>query len=234
MKKTLITSVMLAAALFAFSAVNATPAKAVCPAKQDCAQEKQMPLHHPEPCMKPMPPEEHAKLMEAKKAEFEERLKLTEEQKAKIEELKASEQKSLKSCRAKIEKEKAKLDKLIAQELEVKKQNFEKFEAILTEDQKAEIKKMHEEMMAEKAKFVPCSCDCGCPECAKHHEEAKAGHHGPQGPEFGPGPKGPHHGSALKNPETPQDVEPAPAEEASAPVASEADTPAAPAANEAK
>ena len=236
MKKTLLTSVMLAAAVFTFCTVNSTPANAACPAKKDCVQEAQMPEHHPEKCFKPMSPEEHAKIREAKKAEFEARLKLTDEQKAKIEELKASEQKSLKSCRAKIKKEKEKLDKLVAQEMETRAENVKKFEAILTEEQKAELKKMHEEMMAEKAKFVPCSCDCGCPACQKHHEEVKAGHHGPRGPHHGP--QDPEF-KAPEAPEAQQAAEPVPAEEAAAPdspaeVPAASVTPAAPAAPEAK
>ena len=182
MKKTILTSVMLTAAVLTFCAINSAPANAVCPAKGDCVQEKQIPMNHPQKCLKPMSPEEHAKLREAKKAEFEARLKFTPEQKAKIEEMKADEQKSLKSTRAKIKKEQEKLDKLISQEIEVRKENFDKFNAILTEEQKVELKKMHEEMMAEKAKFIPCSCDCGCPECQKHHEEMKGCHKGPRGP----------------------------------------------------
>ncbi len=237
MKKTLLTSVMLAAAVFTFCAVNSTPANATCPAKKDCVQEAKMPPHHPQHCFKPMPPAEHAKLMEAKKAEFEARLKLTEEQKTKIEELKAAEKKSLKSCRAKIKKEQEKLDKLVAQEMETRAENVKKFEAILTEEQKAELKKMHEEMMAEKAKFVPCSCDCGCPACQKHHEEMKVRHHGPHGPaapEFAPGPKEPGNEPEVKAPEAvtaPEATEPAPeqpAAEPTAPAVEETTAPAAP------
>ena len=227
MKKTLLTSVMLAAAVVSFCAVNNAPANATCPAKTDCVQQRPF-EHHPERCMKPMSPQEHAKMMEAKKAEFEARLNLTAEQKAKIEQLKADENKALKSCRAKIKKEHEKLDKLVAQEMETRAENVKKFEAILTEEQKAELKKMHEEMMAEKAKFVPCSCDCGCPECAKHHDAMK-GHH--------KGPRGPHHG--LQKPEiSPADTavqESAPASEQTTPAAPEAtatETPVQPAAVE--
>ena len=182
MKKTFITSVMLAATIFTFSAVNNAPANATCPAKEDCAKAMPMPMHHPHPGFKPMSPEEHAKLREARKAEFETRLNLTEEQKAKIEELKASEDKALKSCREKIKKEQAKLDKLIAEDMAGRKATKEKIKALLTEEQKAELQKMHEEMKAKRAEFVPCSCDCGCPACQKHHDEMKA-KHCPKGPE---------------------------------------------------
>ena len=219
MKKTFITSVMLAAAILTFNAVSNAPANAACPADKQC--EQTMPAQKPEPIAKPLSPEEHAKIREAKKAEFEARLKFTEEQKKQIDELKANEEKSLKSCRNKIKKEQQKLDKLITQERTVREENIKKFEAILTEEQKAELKKLHEEMVAEKMKFKPCPCDCGCPACGKPHEELNEKDcglkgpefgPGPKGPEFGPGPKGPHHGPELAPQQAPDAPNPAPEE----------------------
>ena len=194
MKKRFFTSVMLAAAVFSLCAINVAPANATCPAKKDCVKEMPQPVEPQERGFKPMSPEEHAKMMEAKKAEFEARLKLTPEQKAQIEKIKADEKKALKSCRANIKKTQEKLDKLIAKEMEVRAENVKQFQALLTEDQKEELKKIHEEMKAERDKFVPCSCDCGCPVCDKHHDLKKEKDCGLKGPGFGPGPKGPEFG----------------------------------------
>lgn len=195
MKKTFLTSVMLVAAVFAATSMFNDAAIASCPMKSDCApniQDNKL----PENCMKPMTPAEHAKMLEAKKAEFEARLKLTDEQKAKLEKIKADEKKALKKCRKQMKKEHQKLDKLIAKEMQTRAENVKKFEAILTESQKEEMKKMHEEMKAEREKFAPpefCGAKC---KCNKGHGQIKhdfeRGVH--QRPEHGPHAGEPHHG----------------------------------------
>lgn len=169
MKKTILSSVILTAAIFTVSAMSNSVAIASCPLKSDGAAKSQEKQQMPEKCFKPMTPEEHAQMREAKKAEFEARLKLTEEQKAQLEKIKSDEKKALKTCRKNIKKEKEKLDALIEQEKDVRIESIKKFEAILNEKQKEEMKKLHEEMKAEREKFAPHnSCGCGCPGCKEH------------------------------------------------------------------
>lgn len=200
MKKTFLTSVMLVASVIATAAIFNEAAIAACPVKSDCAPKIQD-NNMPEKCQKPLSPEEHARMMAAKKAEFEARLKLTDEQKAKIEKIKADEKKALKKCREQIKEEQQKLDKLIAKEMQTRAENVKKFEAILTESQKEEMKKMHEEMKAEREKFAPPEfCGCKCP-CHKGHGSMKQDCF--QLPHHGPHAGVPHHGSEGMPPQKP-------------------------------
>lgn len=184
MKRTILSSVVLTAAVFTVCAMSNGAAIASCPLNSDCAVRIQEKQPVAEKCFKPMTPEERAKIREAKKSEFETRLKLTDEQKAKIEKIKADEKRALKTCRKNIQKEKEKLDTLIEQEKEVRIESIKKFEALLNDTQKEEMKKLHEEMKAERAKFSQHNfCGCDCPGCKGHapmkHDSHRKPHHSP-------------------------------------------------------
>lgn len=109
-----------------------------------------------------MSPEEQ----EAKKADFEKRMNFTDEQKAQTDKIKADEKKKLEPIQKKIEKKQEELKALRNQEFEIRKESMDKFQAILTPEQKAEMEKMKEEMRKNMG-FKPHG-DKGCPkECAK-------------------------------------------------------------------
>lgn len=189
MKKTLFTALMTGVTAFTLCSLFSVPALASCPVKTNapCQKKCDKPVPSME-CDKSMSPEEHAKMREAKKAEFEARLQLTETQKAQLEKIKADEKKALAPYKAKIEKEQAKIDALFEKEKAVRMETMKKFEATLTAEQKAELTKIKEEMKAEMEKMAPkgpkfmgphhpkfgqkpmCppQCDCGC-----HNPEAK-------------------------------------------------------------
>ena len=115
------------------------------------------------------------------------RLNLTAEQKAKLDTIKAEEQKKLEPIRNKMKKKHEEMRELIQSEAEIRKSSMDKFEALLTAEQKAELEKMKAEIQ-EKMKN-----DFGAP----------GGPREPRG-HRGPGMHGPHH------PMGPAPMEPAP------------------------
>ena len=170
MKKTLLSAVLTGTMALSLSAMIAVPAMANCPAKGPCDKDGQpAPMKE---CKKPLSPEEHAKMREQKKAEFEDRLNLTESQKAQLEKIKADEKKALAPYREKIKKEQKKMEELFAKEREIRKQSMQKFESVLTEDQKAELEKIKTEVKEEMDKMAPPMGPCGPKFCPK----------GPMGP----------------------------------------------------
>lgn len=181
MKKTLLSSMMVGAMALTLGALFSTPAIAACPLKSSpCEKKCEKPAPPHMESKKPMTPEERAKFKEQKKAEFEARLQLTEEQKAQLEKIKADEKKKLESNTAKIKKEQEKMNKLFEERRDIKMESVKKFEALLTETQKEELKKIKEEAIQDMKKMGPSK--------------------GPHGAFMGP--KGPHkgHRPGLKKP----------------------------------
>lgn len=181
-KKTILSSIMITAMALSLGSLFAAPSLAVCPVKSPCAKQCEKTVK-PE-CQKPMPiyPNEHAKMHEQKKTEFEARLNLTDEQKAKLEKIKADEKKALAPYQAKIRQEEQKIDELFEKEKAVRKESLKKFESLLTEEQKTELNKIKEEIKTEMEKMAPkeppfmghkkpCPTDCKC-KC--HNEETKS------------------------------------------------------------
>ena len=151
MKKTLLSALLTGTMALSLSAMIAVPAMANCPAKGPCDKDGQpAPMKE---CKKPLSPEEHAKMREQKKAEFEDRLNLTESQKAQLEKIKADEKKALAPYREKIKKEQKKMEELFAKEREIRKNSMQKFEATLTPEQKAELQKIKDETKVEMDKM---------------------------------------------------------------------------------
>ena len=162
MKKTLLSALLTGTMALSLSAIIAAPAMANCPAKGPCEKDGQpAPMKE---CKKPLSPEEHAKIREAKKSEFEERLNLTESQKAQLEKIKADEKKAITPYREKIKKEQKKMEELFAKEREIRKDSMKKFEALLTPEQKAELQKIKDETKAEFDKMHMM-----CPPKGPHH-----------------------------------------------------------------
>ena len=187
MKKRLLSSLMIGAMAFTLGSLVAAPSLAQegCPLK-DNAPKCEKPA--PGEFHRPMTPEERAKFREEKKAEFEARLKLTDDQKAQLEKIKKEEKAKLAPYAEKMKKEKAKMDKLFEEQKAIRMDSMKKFEATLTEEQKAELEKIKEEAKAEMKKFAPpmgpdgrplpprhhkpmCPPDCGC---GCHHPEQTA------------------------------------------------------------
>lgn len=169
----MIKKTLLLAALVAFTATGAiaadtatTPTKQVLPQAESTLPTPQVKEERPEFDVPPPPP---CKNKEAKSAEFEKRLKLTDEQKAQakqlreksheqmepifkqIRELKQEKEMVIRSRIAvEMQKEKiavidAKIKELRKQAHELRMQNMKDFEAILTDKQKKELKKMKAE-----------------------------------------------------------------------------------------
>ena len=112
---------------------------------------------------------------EERRAEFEKRMNLTPRQKAKLETIKAEEQKKLEPIRKKMQKKHEEMKELMKSEAEIRKSSMDKFEAVLTPEQKEELKKMKAEIH----------------EKMKHEFGRPHGFKGPhefRGPEFGPKP----------------------------------------------
>ena len=172
MKNKLLSSLIVGAMTFALGAVIAVPAFAqeeAVPAQNDGAPKCEKPA--PFEFQRPMTPEERAKFREEKKAEFEARLKLSAEQKAQIEKIKKEEKAKLAPYQEKIKKEKAKLDELFEQQRAIRMDSMKKFEATLTEEQKAELEKMKEEMKENRKNFAPPMGPDGRPLPPRHHHK---------------------------------------------------------------
>lgn len=158
------------------------------------------------PCEVMQPNEAVKKQFEAKMAKerelFHQALNLTEEQKKKAQELDCKAKAAAEPLFAKMKEDKAKLKNLISQkaaEEEIAKQKAllsadrkalkkhfdasrKDFEAILTKDQLAKLKILHEQRKTEMKKHEKCKCHkcgekCKCKKCEKCSKE-----HGPNGP----------------------------------------------------
>ena len=131
-------------------------------------------------------PEEFKRMTpEERRAEFQKRLNLTDEQKAKLDTIKAEEQKKLEPIRNKMKKKHEEMRELIQSEAEIRKSSMDKFEALLTAEQKAELEKMKAEIQ-EKMKN-----DFGAPGGPREPRGHRGpGMHGPHDP-MGPAPMGP-------------------------------------------
>ncbi len=146
---------------------------------QDCQCQKEHPGKECTPdcecgCKKPARPERMTP--EERRAEFEKRLNLTAEQKSKLESIKAEEKKKLEPIRTKMKKKHDEMRELIKSEAEIRKSSMDKFEAVLTPEQKAELEKMKAEIH-EKMKN-----DFGRPEGPR----GPRGHRGPGAPGMSP------------------------------------------------
>lgn len=141
MNKKLFSAMLIgAAALTIGSAAIATPCNGPCPIKEPKAIEQTCPS--PQMQRHPMSPEEHQKAEDARRAAFDKRMNLTAEQKAKLEKIKADEKKILEPIHKKMEKNRDAMKVLVKKEIDVRTESMKKFEAILTEEQKAELEKM--------------------------------------------------------------------------------------------
>lgn len=189
MKNKLLFSIMVGAICLAINSYTIAPA---------CAQEDTPPIKPeitgcekpaPDVMHKPMSPEEHAKIREAKKAEFEARLNLSKAQKSQLEKIKKEEKTKLEPYMEKLKREQEKINQLLEQQKEIRLESIKKFEAMLTEEQKAELEKIKEEMQKfappvgpdgkplppkHHAKICPPDCNCGChnPEQAPNRPDA--------------------------------------------------------------
>lgn len=197
-KKTLLTAAL--ASLFTLSICSCsvlanTPAgeaDTVKPEKTcgpDCQCKKEHPGKECTPdckcgCQRPDRPERMTP--EERRAEFEKRMNLTEEQKAKLEAIKADEHKKLEPIRNKMKKKHDEMRELMKSEAEIRKSSMEKFEAVLTPEQKAELEKMKAEI----------------------HEQMKNNFDRPEGPKGPRGHRGP--GGPGMEPDVPPMMGPAP------------------------
>lgn len=162
MRKALLSALCAGTIALSLSALFAVPSLAECPLNKDCTNPtgKAASVN----TCKPMTQEERLQFREAKKAEFEERLNLTESQKAQLEKIKADEKKALAPYREKIKKEQKKMEDLFAKERQIRKDSMQKFEALLTPEQKAELQKIKDETKAEFDKIHMM-----CPPKGPHH-----------------------------------------------------------------
>ena len=135
--------------------------------KKDCPPDCKCPK-----CDKEKFAQECFKKMEAKKAEFEKRLNLTDEQKSKMSSLHEKQMKKMRKLDSKIRKQEEKIGELKRKKMEVKKECIEAFEATLTEEQKAELKKIKQEHFEQMKKFEGkgCPSKCKCPPCCPCHK----------------------------------------------------------------
>ena len=171
MKKIVLASTL--ALFLCTAAVQAAPCAAVC----DCQGKAQTPCSKDCKCQKPpMNPEMKAK-MDEKRAEFDKKLGLTDEQKAKSEQIrkdgfekmkpimdqikvKRDEIKTIREngsltqaeANAKVQALHKEIMELKGQAKEIRKQNMQDFEAILTDKQKKTLEKMKQEGRKEFAK----------------------------------------------------------------------------------
>lgn len=177
MNKKLLSTILAAAAIAAGTCVFAVPCKGPCEVPPPPPAEGK-PCPPPECGKPPMDKEVCEKAKAERKAEFEKRLNLTEEQKAQLEKIKADEKKALEPVHKKMDKLHKEMSSLLKKEREVRAESMKKFEAVLTEEQKAELEKMksefHEKIRKDFAKRGPhpmmkpeCAPGCAGPDCKK-------------------------------------------------------------------
>lgn|SRR5574344_518933 len=153
MKKQILSTVLMGTMALTLATLVTAPSFAACPLQQ-CPQKVEKPSM-PQECVRPMSPEEHAKMKAEKRLQFESRLNLSAEQKAQLDKIKADEQKALAPTREKIKAESAKLEKLMDKERTIRYESMKKFEALLTPEQKAELAKMKAETREGFCKKMP-------------------------------------------------------------------------------
>ncbi len=179
MNKKLLSTIIAVAAMAAGTAVMAGPCKGPCEVPPPPGEGR--PCPPPEFGKPPMDKEAFEKAKAERKAEFEQRLNLTDEQKAQLEKIKADEKKSLEPIHKKMDKLHKEKSDLMKKEREIRAESMKKFEAVLTEEQKAELDKMkaefHEKIKKDfgkrgphpmmKPECVPgcAGADCKNPDC---------------------------------------------------------------------
>lgn len=176
MNKKLLSAILAAAALAAGTAAIAAPCKGPCKVPPPQAECKTCPSQ--ELGKAPVNKEVCEKAKAARKAEFEKRLNLSDAQKAQLEKIKADEKKALEPVHKKMDKLHKEMSSLMKKEREVRAESMKKFEAVLSEEQKAELEKMksefHEKIKKDFEKRGPhpmikpeCAPGCAGADCKK-------------------------------------------------------------------